>query len=238
MVPKFIHRIWLGSDVPAEFEPTWQRWGGLFPDYELRTWREGDLAELGMPPHFAAAATYAERSDIARLEILNRVGGIYVDCDAEPLRRFDHLWTDRDRLVLFEFAPGEFWNGCMAAEPGGAAFLARFVARNVHRHAADASPVVRTGPEAVRAALDYQLTKDARGIRICPPAFLAFGDTDRVVYARLGADHSDAVMRTEFRSPPHWKTAPSHEPAQPSRVAALAFDARLMPLRVRRALLR
>ena len=101
MIPKLVHRIWLGSSVPREYDSVWAAWREMFPEYELRTWTESELRQLGVPAYLWAARTYAEQSDIARLRVLNRCGGIYADCDCQPLRRFDALWTSEDRLVVF-----------------------------------------------------------------------------------------------------------------------------------------
>ena len=215
--------------MPAEFAAVWQRWRELFPEYEFRTWREADLRKLGMPNYLWSARTYAEQSDIARLRIVNRCGGIYTDCDCEPLVRFDDLWTGDDRLVVFE-APGhEILTGLIAASPGSLDFVEAFIERNVRRHSPDAAPNVRTGPYAVNAALDYMASAAAtgmRGLRRYPPSFVD-----------LRGGEPFAVVRTRFKDPPEWMRVP--EPARPASTAPFRdalFDARLLPTRIRRRL--
>lgn len=235
-IPNIIHRIWLGDSLPDSAIEPWRRWAQLFPDYQLITWRESELANLGMPDHFASARTYAERSDIARIEILNRVGGLYVDCDVRPLRRFDHLWTEKDKIVVFEMVPGELINGCLAAAPGALRFVRRFIERNARRSAPEAAPVVRTGPQALAAAIDYQLSIDGRGLRRLSPAFVAFGATDRDTYPALGQDHDDAVIATELRRRPSWTVAPDVATHKTSRLSGALFELSMVPLRARRRL--
>src|SRR5690606_30927361 len=57
------------------------------------------------------------RADIARLELLYRYGGVYVDCDTEPLRPIDEL--REHALFLPESAndPRFVTNAVIGAEP-------------------------------------------------------------------------------------------------------------------------
>jgi hypothetical protein len=225
MIPARIHRIWLGSPLPEEHARIWDAWRRLFPDHELHTWREDDLERLGLPPAFYAAETYAGRSDVARLRVLDVLGGIYADCDVEPLRRFDDLWTSTDELVVFEQQPGLVLNGLIAAAPGALSFVAALVERSARRGGAGA-PVVRTGPFALTAAVQYHLSRDPSGVRIYPPSFV---DLDG------GAAH--AVARTRLRVPPDWTTvADASRPRRSPAGSSLALEARILPLRARRRL--
>jgi hypothetical protein len=226
VIPKTVHRIWLGSAVPAKFDSVWQRWHDLFPDYEFKTWGERELRELGMPDYLWTARTYPEQSDIARLRVINRCGGIYADCDCEPLMRFDDLWTSDDRLVVFEAPGSEILSGLFAGSPGSLDFVERFIARNARRHSQDAAPNVRTGPYALDAALNYMASADAtgiRGLRLYPPSFVD-----------LRGGEPFAVIRTRFKSPPEWTRAPETQAARPSPLRDATFDARLLATRIRR----
>ena len=223
MIPRVLHRIWLGSPVREEHDLIWERWRSLFPDYELVTWAEAQLADVGLPEHFETARTFAEQSDIARLRVLNEVGGVYVDCDVEPLKRFDSLWSPGDRLVVFEESPGLICNGIVASAPGTLTFVERFVRHNARRHPPDSAPNVRTGPFAFTAALDYEMTIDPHGVRVYPPSFLD-----------LRGGEPFAVARTRFSDPPIWASVPRPRSARP-RVDPV-FEARLLCLRGRRRL--
>lgn len=225
MIPARIHRIWLGSPVPEEHACIWEAWSRLFPGYALHTWCEDDLEQLGLPSAFYEAATYAGQSDIARLRLLDVVGGVYVDCDVEPLRRFDDLWTSDDTLILFEQQPGLILNGLIAAAPGTLSFVSALVARNARRDGGGA-PVVRTGPFALTAAVRYQLSLDPSGVRIYPPSFID-----------LNGCAAHAVARTRLRDPPVWATARNASPPmRASHWRNLALELRLLPLRTRRRL--
>jgi hypothetical protein len=192
-----IHRIWLGSPLPAEAAELGECWQARFPDYRLELWTDGRLAALGMPPHFYRARTFAERADIARYLLLRRFGGIYADCDAEPLRRFDDLWTDDGSdFVAFHESPELVWNGLIAAAPGHRVlrYAGALAARSARRHAPEAAPNVRTGPFVFTAAVDYAVSAGVGGMRVLPVDF---------VHVR-GERSADAVVSSPFRDPPSW----------------------------------
>ena len=148
MIPKIIHRIWMGSPRPPHLEAMTRRWQTHFPDYRLEWWTGERLTDLGMPVHWHTARTYAEKADIARYLVLHRFGGIYADCDVQPLRPFDYLWEDTDSLVAFQESPDLVWNGLIVASVGARALdlASRLADRSARRHPPAAAPNVRTGP--------------------------------------------------------------------------------------------
>ena len=98
MIPKVIHRIWVGGPMPQVYKNYEKKWLDLNPGWSVKTWGDGDFGWLANQDLFDAAEEYAPkdgvgqfRSDVARYEILHRFGGVYVDCDVEPLKAFDPL---------------------------------------------------------------------------------------------------------------------------------------------------
>ena len=98
MIPKILHRIWLGGETPAVYRQFLDRWRFLHPDWEIREWGDGDFGWLRNQDLFDRAAEYVPpdavyqmKSDVARYEILLDHGGVYVDADTEPLKSFDPL---------------------------------------------------------------------------------------------------------------------------------------------------
>jgi hypothetical protein len=82
VIPKVIHRYWEGRVMPGQYE----RFGAEFldanPGWTLCDWKVHPVAgEDG--PH--------SRSDLFRYDVLDRLGGVCVDCDVEPLRPLDPL---------------------------------------------------------------------------------------------------------------------------------------------------
>lgn len=116
-IPRKIHRVWLGGPMPAEFEAYEDAWRALHPGWEVRTWREDDLGWLANAEAFADAPLLSSKANVARYEIVLREGGLYVDCDIEPLRALDPLLGDVD-LVVSEERPGYYGNELFAAAPG------------------------------------------------------------------------------------------------------------------------
>jgi mannosyltransferase OCH1-like enzyme len=92
-IPKKIHQIWLGSQLPEKFKYYQSTWQLHHPDWEYKLWTDNDIAAFGLENQQAYdnAINYAEKSDIARYEILFRLGGLYVDTDFECLKPFDTL---------------------------------------------------------------------------------------------------------------------------------------------------
>lgn len=90
-IARRIVQIWLGDDPP----PTrWvSTWATAHPTFEHHLWREDDIEAFGLRNRalfgrLLAAKVYDAASDVARVEILERLGGVYIDADSiclEPL---------------------------------------------------------------------------------------------------------------------------------------------------------
>ena len=112
--PKTIHQIWLGPlPLPEEAHRFAATWRTHHPDWAYRLWTDADVAQAsslcgpsasgpcsgaqaGSPlsaqaGSLCSAANPALRSDLLRLAILHRFGGLYVDVDFECLRPLDPL---------------------------------------------------------------------------------------------------------------------------------------------------
>lgn len=104
-VPRLIHQIWIGPQPPPHTTDAW-RIHAAQRGYDYRLWREKDLAGAGVDRHPAFAAMAARGDlpgavDVARYMILQKMGGIYLDCDWYPAR---HDITFHDRLPLIGIA--------------------------------------------------------------------------------------------------------------------------------------
>lgn len=146
--------------MPEHLRVYTERWRELHPGWEYRLWGDEDLGWLRnrdlydeirrwVPPW----AWYVTRSDIARYEIILRHGGLYVDCDTEPLRPVDDALRNRTELAATEPHGGIVGNTYLAAVPDHPALaeLVDIVRRRVygarrHRHNV---PAVLTGPRAL-----------------------------------------------------------------------------------------
>jgi hypothetical protein len=123
LIPRVIHRIWLGPDpVPEIFEQYAESWRRHHPDWEIRLWRDEDLPALSSQAEFERTRTLKSRFDksrydITRLEVLHQVGGIVMDLDVEALRPIDPLLGGVRAFVGRVSAGDKVGNQIMGAVP-------------------------------------------------------------------------------------------------------------------------
>ena len=153
-IPRIIHQIWTGPNpLPAEFAAYVRRWQMLHPGWTHKLWTDADLADHwpGMMPE-RWGATQAARSDMWRLLILARFGGLYVDTDFEPFRAFDPLVAGASLLATRIGVQGgtddNIVNGLLAAEPGHPLIL-RMVEEGEKGCAAGLPILAAAGPQMV-----------------------------------------------------------------------------------------
>jgi len=116
-IPKRIHQIWLGGELPEVFARYAKRLQELHPQWEYTLWREQDLDWLTHKADFDRVPKFATKANIARYEVIHRFGGVYFDTDFEPLRPIDELLTDCTMAVC-PSRHGELNNAFFAATPG------------------------------------------------------------------------------------------------------------------------
>lgn len=105
-IPPIVHFIWLGpKPFPDESIVNVQSWQRLNPEWELYFWTDLQdrpcpiegmkkrlVAEYNfteMAPLIALSTNWGEKSDLMRYQIINDMGGFYVDHDSEALRSFE-----------------------------------------------------------------------------------------------------------------------------------------------------
>lgn len=92
MIPKKIHYCWFGGNpLPELAQRCIASWKKFCPDYEIVEWNEDnfDVSFCDFAKEAFAAKKWAFLSDCARLEIVYREGGIYLDTDVELLKSLD-----------------------------------------------------------------------------------------------------------------------------------------------------
>ena len=88
-VPRILHWVWVGGggEIPAKFRPMMDSWRTLHPEWQTVIWTDDKVTwELRNSALMLQADTYAELSDIVRLEVVERFGGVYIDTDFEALQ--------------------------------------------------------------------------------------------------------------------------------------------------------
>jgi mannosyltransferase OCH1-like enzyme len=104
--------------MPEEYVRLAETWRRHHRDWEHHLWGETNL-----PPDLEHREVYellrrpAERADILRLELLHRLGGVYVDADLESLQPIDPL-LDGVSCFLGSLDSGRVSNAIIGAVPG------------------------------------------------------------------------------------------------------------------------
>ena len=131
MIPKKVHQIFFNlnnkeiTDIPIFFESSISTMR-KYKDYEYRLWREKDcekLIENKLPQYydFYINMKYKiQQIDFMRYAILYLFGGVYIDLDILPIKKFNF---HKNKLILYTFNKiiqkhNEFvQNDLMATEP-------------------------------------------------------------------------------------------------------------------------
>ena len=94
MIPKIIHFCWFGGKpYPKIVDKCIKSWKKQCPDYKIIRWDETNY-EVRSVPYTTEAyerKKWAFVSDYARLDVVYRYGGIYLDTDVELIRPLDDL---------------------------------------------------------------------------------------------------------------------------------------------------
>lgn len=87
-VPKIVHQIWVGDrPLPKKYKK-WQKTWQSIPGWSYKLWtdKEAETLTLINRKLYDEETNMGARSDILRLEILYKEGGVYVDTDFECLK--------------------------------------------------------------------------------------------------------------------------------------------------------
>lgn len=92
-IPKIIHQIWMGSKMPEKLRRQTEMWKLHHPDWEYRLWTDADLPEFArdVVAMINGSDCYAQKTDILRIAILQRYGGLYIDVDYDCYHPCDLL---------------------------------------------------------------------------------------------------------------------------------------------------
>lgn len=96
MIPKKIHYCWFGGNpLPSKAKKCIESWKKYCPDYEIIEWNEQnyDVHQNAYTRYTYDNKKYAFLSDYARLQIIEKEGGVYFDVDVEVIRPIDDLLT-------------------------------------------------------------------------------------------------------------------------------------------------
>lgn len=94
MIPKKIHYCWFGKgEIPPQCQLWMSSWQKYCPDYEIIRWDETnyDVSKNRYMAEAYRSKVWGYVPDYARLDILYREGGIYLDTDVELVKNIDEL---------------------------------------------------------------------------------------------------------------------------------------------------
>ena len=100
-IPKIIHQIWVGQHPrPTNLNFAINSVKRLHPDWEYILWDNQKVAELDLEvkygPEVVAQLNPGKWSDVVRLEVLARYGGVYLDLDFYACQPLDFLHENFD----------------------------------------------------------------------------------------------------------------------------------------------
>lgn len=121
MIDLSLHQIWIGPRKrPVEWMETWRE---MNEDMLYYLWDERKIANFGLKnratyDYYMEKGLYAGAADVARVEILERYGGVYTDADSIALQPIEHEWfMQLDFFVGYEYDQ-RFANGVIGAKAG------------------------------------------------------------------------------------------------------------------------
>lgn len=104
IVPKIIHQIWVGDQpMPIEKMKSWKKRN---PEFKHWIWTEKaiemlPLKNLTLYNFYKSKKLYYGMSDVARVEILEKYGGMYVDCDTVCKKPLDEEWFTKEFVCAY-----------------------------------------------------------------------------------------------------------------------------------------
>lgn len=93
-IPRIIHYCWFGEKpLPEHVQRCIRSWRKYCPDYEIWRWDESnyDYKRILYTDQAYQNRKWAFVSDVARLEIVYKYGGFYLDTDVELIKSLDDL---------------------------------------------------------------------------------------------------------------------------------------------------
>jgi len=103
VIPRTIHGFWFsGEEKPDSYKRCVDSWYTILKDYEIIEWNQ-DNYPIHSHPFLEKAIkceAWAFATDFARLDVLSRYGGIYLDMDVKVIKTFDDL-LDNEAVLSF-----------------------------------------------------------------------------------------------------------------------------------------
>ena len=130
MINKTIHYVWLGKkQMPKSYILSRESATKFADDFEIKLWTEEQLPEFNLPPYFyklMKEKRYALASDIYRIYILNKYGGIYFDTDQVLVVHIDDL-LDNEMIISRYHEVNDYYGFGLVGIVAGHEFLDKMI---------------------------------------------------------------------------------------------------------------
>ena len=144
-IPKKLHFCWFGK---APYDDTAKRcmesWKKFAPDFEIYEWNEKTY-DLKTAPQYVQDALKAKKwafvSDYVRLDVINNLGGIYLDTDMELVRDISPLLVNS---AFMGFEDGQHINNAIMGSIPHHPFVKDAIAWYKENHSRTPTPIVMT----------------------------------------------------------------------------------------------
>src|ERR1700712_1531906 len=121
MIPKLLHYVWVGGPLPDRQREYIASWRETNPQFEIICWNEQNI-DISQPIIQRAykAGKWAKVADIARLQAVAKLGGIYLDTDFRLYKSLEPMLVHDCFCVFQEEQESTDWvcNGVFGAVPG------------------------------------------------------------------------------------------------------------------------
>ncbi|MDH7802902.1 MULTISPECIES: glycosyltransferase family 32 protein [unclassified Rhizobium] len=195
-VPRLIHQIWIGEKALPVSVKAWAAHAAAH-GYEYHLWRETDLEREGVFSNdvfrmMLDKGDYPGAVDVARYVLLERFGGIYLDCDWYPARddvSFDAFLPLSGLTAFDEKTPRDTGQGSMLLANS---FIAAPAGHPVFRRMLEAFPgILEEMPRAPAwwstGPLIFTVVARAGSISLAPAGFVAAALADRAAFQEVEA---------------------------------------------------
>jgi mannosyltransferase OCH1-like enzyme len=215
LIPKIIHQIWVGSELPEKFKKYVESWKKTHPDWEYKLWTDKDIDDFEFinKREFDLATNKGTKSDIWRYEILYKYGGVYLDTDYECKKKLDAIHHTCDFYGSFcdkDCIAGNGVIGCKAGHPIILACIKKI--SKLDKKKLD-NPFMSTGPimftNSIMNYLINEKNKDNK-IIIYPPIFFhPFPSKHRFSFWKneLASSFIDSFIVPETFAVHYWATS-------------------------------
>jgi mannosyltransferase OCH1-like enzyme len=144
-IPKTIHYCWFGyGKKDTLILRCIESWKKYCKDWEIKEWTE-DTYDLSSAPKYVQDALTAKKwafvSDYVRLDVIEKMGGIYLDTDMEIVRDISPLLS---HSAFMGFEDNKYINNAMMGAVAHHPFVQKAMEWYKHDHPRTPTPIIMT----------------------------------------------------------------------------------------------